>query len=589
MDQVAQIREKIDIVALISEFIPVKKAGRNFKANCPFHQEKSPSFVISPERQIWHCFGCGKGGDCYSFLMEYERLEFPEALRMLAARAGITLETTYKDAGISSKKERMYQVNSLAKEFYHYILTKHKAGKNALKYLEERGINSKMIETFGLGFAPSTGSALVRYLLDKKKYTRDDVLEGGLAFLRGAQLTDFFRGRLVFPLIDHRDNVVGFSGRIMSSDNPQAPKYINTKETLVYHKGDHFYGLNVTKEAVKRENQVIIVEGEFDVISCFENGVSNVVGVKGTALTENQVNLLSRFASKITFCFDGDRAGQEAIKRSLSVVEKKGLTPTVIVIPGGKDPDESLKRDQGAFKKAVKEDVGIYDFLVDKAFSENDVETAEGKKKAADQLLPAVAAIKNEIVKEHYLRKIATKLDTSYESVAKQMLRITTRETVPVPKAVTKAKRPKDEVLEEYLLSLIIQSDKPKASLDKALSILSDSMTKERAYQKIMNHLLDHFGDGHVFDSKTFADRLPSELVSSYDTSLLFPLPVFENEDLLHAEVEKVARNLRTLYVQQKMKRLALEIKEKEETGNETDAELLRRDYSSLTSLLEAS
>ena len=589
MDQVAQIREKIDIVALISEFIPVKKAGRNFKANCPFHQEKSPSFVISPERQIWHCFGCGKGGDCYSFLMEYERLEFPEALRMLAARAGVTLETSYKDSGVSSKKERMYQVNSLAKEFYHYILTKHKAGKNALKYLEERGITDKMIETFTLGFAPATGSALVRYLLDKKKYTRDDVLDGGLAFLRGVQLTDFFRGRLIFPLIDHRDNVVGFSGRIMTSDNPQAPKYINTKETLVYHKGDHFYGLNITKEAVKRENQVIIVEGEFDVISCFENGVSHVVGVKGTALTESQVNLLSRYASKITFCFDGDRAGQEAIKRSLSVVEKKGLTPTVIVIPGGKDPDESLKHDAGEFKKAVKNDVGIYDFLLDKAFSENDVESVEGKKKASDMLLPIIANIKNEIVKEHYVRKIASKLDTSHESVARQMQRMVVRETVSTPKPVAKAKRPKDEVLEEYLLSLIIQSDKPRLCLDKALSILSDSMSKERAYQKIMNHLFDHFGEGHAFDSKTFADALPHELVSSYDTSLLFPLPVFENEDLLLTEVEKIARSLRMLYVQQKMKRLALEIKEKEEAGQEDAVELLRKDYSSLTSMLDTS
>lgn len=208
MDQVAQIRDKIDLVSLLGEYITVSRAGKNFKAVCPFHNEKSPSFVISPERQIWHCFGCGKGGDCYTFLMEYERLEFPEALRMLAARAGITLEKQRQPDGFASKKETMYQMNTLAKEFYHYVLTKHAAGKQAMEYLKSRGVTDKIIETFAIGFAPSAGNTLVNYLLNKKQYSKEEIVEAGLAGQQDGRVYDFFRGRVMFPLIDHRDNVL---------------------------------------------------------------------------------------------------------------------------------------------------------------------------------------------------------------------------------------------------------------------------------------------------------------------------------------------------------------------------------------------
>lgn len=419
MDQVSQIREKIDIVAFISEFIPLRKMGRNFKANCPFHGEKTPSFVVSPERQIWHCFGCGKGGDVYTFLMEYERLEFPEALRMLAKRVGVELVTRGQSSELTTQKERLYQINSLAKEYYHYVLTKHSAGKHALEYLKNRGVSQKIIETFMLGFAPGR-NALTKYLISKKKFAVEDLVASGVAFQKGRDTIDFFRGRLIFPLIDHRDNVTGFAGRILDK-NETTSKYINTRETLIYHKGEQFYGLHITKDAIRKANQAIIVEGEFDVISCFENGITNVVAVKGTALTESQVNLLGRFAQKITFCFDGDKAGQEAIKRSLTVVEKKGLTPTVIEIPGAKDPDEALQTNSGLFKKAVREDIGIYDYLFAKTLADVDVQTIEGKKQFSDTLLPVIAAIKNEIIKEHYLKKISSELEISYESIVKEI------------------------------------------------------------------------------------------------------------------------------------------------------------------------
>jgi DNA primase len=586
MDQVSQIREKIDIVALISEFVPLKKAGRNFKANCPFHNEKSPSFVVSPDRQIWHCFGCGKGGDVYTFLMEYERLEFPEALRTLAKRVGIELTSYEQNSGLATQKERLYQINSLTKEYYHYVLTKHPAGKRALEYLKNRGVSDKIIDTFMLGFAPF-GNALTKYLLSKKKFAKEDLVASGVAFSKGSDVVDFFRGRLMFPLIDHRDNIVGFAGRILDN-NDKTSKYINTRETLIYHKGEQFYGLNITKDAIRRENQAIIVEGEFDVISSFEHGVANVVAVKGTALTEAQVNLLGRFAEKITFCFDGDKAGQEAIKRSLAIVEKKGLTPTVIEIPGGKDPDEALKNEPGLFKKAVHEDTNIYDYLFEKTLIAVDIASIEGKKEFTDRMLPVIATIKNEIIKEHFLKKISTEIDTSYESIVRELGKLQQpRPIAPQKEESVKQKRTKEELLEEYLLALIVQSSHPKSALQETMQILSDIMPKDHAYHKIMDHLLSHFERYDHFDGNNFGNSLPKELIATFDTGFLVSLPQFVDEKHEEEELQKVAKQLRRIYIQKKLKALASEIKQKEQEGNEQEASVLQKHYSSLTQLLE--
>lgn len=587
MDEVSLIREKIDIVSLISEFVQLKKAGRNFKAPCPFHTEKSPSFVVSPERQIWHCFGCGKGGDVYTFLMEYERLEFPEALRLLAKRAGVELTSREKNSGLATQKERLYQINSLAKEYYHYVLTKHPVGKRALEYLENRGVSKKVIETFMLGFSPK-GNALAHYLMTKKKYSSEDLVAAGVVFERGRDVVDFFRGRLMFPLIDHRDNVVGFAGRILEKDDSTS-KYINTRETLIYHKGEQFYGLNITKDAIRRSNQAVIVEGEFDVISCFEHGVANVVAVKGTALTESQVNLLGRFAQKITFCFDGDKAGQEAITRSLAVVEKKGLTPTVIEIPGGKDPDEALQKEPGLFKKAVKEDIGIYDYLFEKTLAAVDLESATGKKDFADKLLPVIGTIKNEIIKEHYIKKISSALDTSYESIVRELGKLQQPQRVqPKKESEAKQKRSKEELLEEYLLALIIQNDNPKKILEETMKVLSDIMPKDRAYHKIVDHLLDHFENNSQFNSSSFGDGLPKELAPSYDTGFLLTLPNFIDEKHAREELMKTAQQLKRIYIQKKLRELSLEIKQKDEEGEEDAATILRKRYSELASRIES-
>lgn len=581
MDQASEIREKIDIVSFISDYLPLKKMGRNFKANCPFHTENTPSFVVSPERQIWHCFGCGKGGDAFTFLMEYENMEFPEALRALAKKTGVVLKESDFKQNQYSEKEKIFVLNNLALKYYHYILTDHKAGKKALEYLlEKRKLNKGIIETFEIGFSPNTGSSLSEYLIKKKGYKNKDLILAGLSIERSGRAYDFFRGRIMFPLFDHRGNVTGFSGR--SLDDKEMPKYINTKETSVYHKGSMFFGLNSAKDEIKKKEDAIIVEGEFDAISLFMEGIKNVVAIKGTALTENQVNLLSRFTPKVTLCLDQDSAGFEATRRSLEVIEKKGLTTAIIVLDDAKDPDEAIKQNPNLFKKALKESLGVYDFLIDKFVLENDKKSAEGKKKITDNLLPLISNISNEIIKDHYLKKLSKVIDVSIDSLIKEVdkyIKVTKEENVTIPK---KEKGTRRELLEEYLLSLIIQNENPKKIINENKKSLSDYEFETSSLGKLLERLFVYFENKEKFDNKEFSRGISQELISSYDTSYLFPLPKVSDEQKYESEVKKVIKELLTIYIKDKIKVISDEIRNK---NNEED-ENLKKEFTRLLSLL---
>jgi DNA primase len=547
MDEVSQIRERIDVVSLISEYIPLKKMGRNFKAVCPFHNEKTPSFVVSPERQIWHCFGgCNKGGDVYTFLMEYENLEFVEALRILAKRTGIQLRESNFDAGLSSKKEIIYKLNRVALEFYHYVLIKHEAGKKALIYLtEKRKLDPKLIETFMLGFSPREGTSLSNYLINKKKYKKEDLIEAGLAFYSGPRVVDFFRNRVMFPLFDHRGNVVGFSGRAIEEPY-DGGKYINTRETLVYHKGEMFFGLNTAKEEIKKLDKAIILEGELDVISCFSIGVKNVVAVKGTALTEGQVSLMARFTKNICLCFDKDDAGYTATKRSLLSLEQKGMNITTCMFENAKDADEAIKSDPISFKKFIKKDVPVYDFIFSKTFSLFEKDKVVGKRKISEELLPIFTRISNEIVKEHYLKKLSLDLDVSLDALEKEAVKIEKKEVVKENVFVEKKdKRSRVEVLEDYLMAAIVQQKNLKSILEKHLSIFKDYKFEKDSYRKIMDRLLDFIKDRNEFSAQDFLKVLPKELVESFDSSYLFPLQ--ENEEA-QEYIEKATNELKDIH-----------------------------------------
>ncbi len=554
MDQASDVREKIDIVSFISEYLPLKKAGRNFKANCPFHNEKSPSFMVSPERQIWHCFGCQKGGDAFSFLMQYENMEFPEALRVLAKKAGVELKSFSYDNQAQSEKEKIYSLNKQALKFYQYVLLKHNLGKKALFYLKEkRGLSEKLIETFSLGSSPPSGTALSNYLMNKKGYKKQDLYLAGLAFENGGRTVDFFRGRLMFSLSDHRGNIVGFSARILD-ENSDSPKYINTKETSVYHKGSLFFGLDNAKDEIKKQQQAILVEGEFDVIACFKEGIRNTIAIKGTALTENQVALLSRFTPKITLCLDMDEAGFEAIKRSMPIIEKKSLTTTIVVVPNGKDPDEAIKKNAGAFKKALKEDIGVYDFLIDKFLSLYDKTSSQGKGRIVEEMKPLLSAVENEVVREHYVKKLSKEIDTSIESITKEIDKYQSGKKSEKVAVGTSDKRKRREILEEYLIALIVQSEDLNLALEKANKILEDYKFEIPSYQKIMDFMTAAIKNETKIDSKKISKGLPAELLKSFDSCYLLPLPAFNNEEKYFEDLVKVADELSEVNAREKKK-----------------------------------
>lgn len=586
MDDVEKVKSKLDIVEIIGERIQLKKAGRNFKALCPFHSEKSPSFVVSPERQIWHCFGCQKGGDLFTFLEEYEHITFAEALKEAAARAGVKLSTLPLSSEQDRKRDLIYSLNHLSAQFYNYLLLSHPAGKKALRYLiDERKLSLPLIKTFNLGYAP-TSDALVKYLIGKKKYKEEDLLAAGLAFRRESGVADFFRDRIIFPIIDHRGNVVAFSGRALGAE--QTPKYINTKETPVYIKGNTLYGLNLARDAVKKESKVIIVEGEFDVITAHKEGILNIVAVKGTALTENQIKLLKRFSGKFAFCFDTDPAGTEAQRRSIQLIEKEGITATVITPPSGKDPDELLNENPTAFKKAAHGDTNVYDFIINSAVAQYDKKTSEGKKNILDKTLVYISAIENEVIKEHYLKKLAEALETSFDSIQRQAEKIAAGNT---PSAIEKTTSPKsqlphEEILEIYLLSLIFQSDAPKQRLLAARAALAGVPLSTPSLEKVLLKLEKYQQKDAAFSISDFAKFLPAELHVSLDTAYLATIPEFPNEKSFNRELERTASQVRILAVRKKLKELAAAIRDAENQKDDKKVTSYQEQFNKFSRLL---
>lgn len=579
MDDVDLIKQKVDIAELIGSYITIKKAGRNFKANCPFHNEKSPSFVISPERQIWHCFGCAKGGDIFTFVEEYDRVDFSEALKILAERAGVKLRKNVFRTKEDEKKNRIYEINHLTSQYYHYLLTEHLTGKEALSYVLKRGITEALLNTYNLGYAPRQGNALINFLIKKKGYTKEELLSAGVATIRNGRLYDFFLNRIIFPIQDAQGNIIAFSGRALKEE--ALPKYINTKETPVYIKGDSLFGLYQAKESIRKSNSAILMEGEFDAISSFKEGITNAIAVKGTALTENQIRLIKRFANKIIFCFDTDPAGTEAQRRSIAMIQKEGLTASVVVPPQGKDPDEILKENPLLFKKALKNEINIYDFIIESAKEDKDPSTVEGKKHILSRTLPYLIDIDNEIIKEHYLKKLANLIDASYESVLKESFKIKSPKVEEEP---VKKKEIKDRqsLLEDHLLTLILQSQNPKDAVATATKSLDNISLLTPHAKVIFDTLKEYFITSDALAVSEVNKLLHPSIIPTFDLYFLKPIPNFENNKNQLQEIEKTAINVKHSIVKKLLNDLALKIKEAEKLKDEEELQKLHEEFNGL-------
>ena len=514
VDQVEEIKQKTDIVSLISEHIQLKKAGRNYKALCPFHSEKTPSFMVSPELQMFKCFGCGESGDIYSFLEKYEGMEFREALKLLADRAGVKLIT--RNLGEASEKEKLYQINTLASKFYNYVLLGHPRGKPALDYLtKERGITFETIKTFQLGFSPDVPGVLKRFLVDKKKFTVRDLERVGLVFVQDRLVSDKFRGRIIFPLFDHRGNIAGFSGRVMPTAKSDLAKYINSPETPIYHKSNLLYGLNLSKSEIKEQKEAVFVEGELDMISSWQAGVKNTVAIKGSALTDEQVRLISRFTKKITLALDTDFAGDTAARRGISVAQKQGLEIQVARLGQYKDPDEAVRKNPPEFKKLLKETVNVWDFILDSIFSRFDLKTGEGKAKISSEVVPVLNSIPDKIVQAHYIGIVANRLKVPESAVSEQISQLKeeliSEEEKKIIIPIKKIEKSRRQLLEERLLTLAFQGD-PKILLASNVNGLIATPLTKRICQEY-----EKFSQGHKdFSPSEFTENLPKELMNGF-------------------------------------------------------------------------
>lgn len=562
-DQIEEVKQKTDIVALISEYIQLKKAGRNYKANCPFHGEKTPSFMVSPELQIYKCFGCQASGDCFTFLQEYEGMEFGEALRFLAQKTGVKL-TSFRSTD-SSEKEKILNINSLVGKFYQYFLLNHPVGKEALQYLvKDRGLKMAAIRQFQLGFAPDSPVALKRFLMDKKKFDVKDIERSGIAYPKGNLLIDRFRSRIIFPLFGHRGDLVGFAGRLLpSAKNQDLAKYINTPETPLYHKGNLLYGFNLTKDAVKAKKVAIVVEGELDAISSWQIGIKNVVAIKGSALTDDQVRLLSRFSRKIILALDADFAGDEAARRGVTIANDQGLEVKVARLAKYKDPDEAARFDPEGYKKSLISSIGIWDFLIDLVFSRYDKATGPGKAKISREITPVLASISDKIVRAHYLEIVAKKLGVPLEAVSQQVETAGKKEekTILPEVAVEKEEvRGRRERLEEKLLQLFFQSDPTLLLKRSVIVLIKTSLTK-----RILEEYVLYSQNNQVFNSVEFSRGLPKELLPGFAEMVLKMEEDLEDDPAaIEKEIGIIKSELGILAVKEKMEELAGKIKKTE-------------------------
>jgi len=419
-----QVIDRSDIVELIGNFTALKKAGRNFKALCPFHNEKTPSFVVNPDKQIFHCFGCGAGGNAIGFLMRHEHLEFPEAVRFLANKAGVVVPED--DSAVQSPsrqlREEILKVNALAASFFHGILlTSHEDdAKIARDYLKGRGVLLETVQKFQLGFAPNEWDALLKYL-KSKSITEELMLKAGLVIAREGKngFYDRFRNRIMFPIFDVQSRPVAFGARAMQESD--GAKYINSPETAVYTKGRHMFGLQLTKAAVGKLDRIIVVEGYMDMIMPFINGVENIAASLGTALTIEQIRLVRRYTPNVVMLFDTDAAGQSAIIRSLDLLIDEGMNVRVATLAQDEDPD-SFIRQHGAQEFALRIDRAqpLLDFKFDWLERQYDLKTLEGKSKIAQELLGTIARFKSEVAKYELTRDLAQKLNVPERVLLKQ-------------------------------------------------------------------------------------------------------------------------------------------------------------------------
>ena len=580
MDIVEEIKQRINIEDLIGEYVTLSRAGRNWRGLSPFTNEKTPSFIVSPEKQIWHDFSSGKGGNVYSFIMEMEGLEFKEALRLLAARVGLEneLNNSSNKKGGQIDKERLYSAIDLATKFYQ---VQFKNNDKALSYIfKSRSFNKETALVWRFGYSPNSGTALKDFLI-KKGYTSKELKDAGLIRSNYKNEIDMFRGRLMIPLQDQQGKVIGFTARILD-DNKEVAKYINTPQTILYDKSRHVFGLHLAKESIRKLNYVVIAEGNLDVISSHQVGITNVVATAGTAITTYHLKILSRFTSDIRLSFDSDKAGIAATERAIVLASKLNINLSIIEIKNGKDPDELIRKDPELWLKAIGKNIYAIDWMISRYQEIYDIKTAEGKRKFTDSVLPIINQLTDEIEKEYYLEKVSKLIEINRQAVNQKSKNFEVEKKVlKRPKiALDKSIQTNQEVLKaenRFIALMLIRS--PLRDLLKPIKKL---VFIQEDCKKIFDFLLEN----PDFDFISAAPSLTKFNISVDYVKMLTLLyeELYQKTDLENLYDEAVVLRLRLVREYVKKQKEIIQIKL--ETASEDETSSLMKKVNELNSFL---
>ncbi len=510
--QVEEIKNRIDIADFIGTYTQLKRAGSNFSARCPFHSEKTPSFMVSRAKQLWYCFGaCQEGGDVFKFLMKIEGLEFPEALKILADKAGIELPKY--DKRIESRRNTLLEILKSVTAFYQHELASER-GVIAREYLIKRGLTDAVINEFGLGYAPDSWDALTGALHDKFK--PEDIVGAGIAIRseRNQGIYDRFRHRIMFPIRDIHGNTIGFTSRLLDEKRAEG-KYVNTPETMVYNKSRALYGLDLAREKIRKSDYVVLVEGNMDVITCHQFGMSNVVAASGTALTFDQIRLIKRYAGNVMICFDADPAGENAAKRGIDIALAEGMRVKVVSIPKecGKDPDECIRRSIKTWEAAVRGAKEIMEYYLEKASVRFDIKTANGRAQFVNTLLREVTKLPDLVEQDFWLKRIGEIAHVEEMTLREQMRRSNKeqrtknkeQDSVPYALGPTPLAKSRPELLSERLLAIMLTDpNSGRKIIDSVLPEMLVPSALQELYTKLVLCYTAYNSTSPTFDGANF-------------------------------------------------------------------------------------
>ena len=542
MNEVEEIKDRVDIVELIGAYLTVKKAGVNYKALCPFHSEKTPSFMISPERQTFKCFGCNEGGDIFTFIEKMEGVDFYNALKILADRAGVKLapkSVRYGDREYQpDETTRLFEINDWAARVYHKILLDHPKANKARNYLEKRGLSEKTIEQFQIGYAPNSWDFLIKFL-GQKKYQNKEIFKAGLLVEKpNDEYYDRFRGRIAFPINNIMGACIGFTTRLLedSKGENQSVKYINSAESPIYRKSKILYGLDSAKMAIKDEGTAVVVEGNMDVIACHQAGFKNVVASSGTALTADQLIILSRYAGEIAFSFDQDSAGEQAMKRAVTLALSNDISVKIISLPGAyKDPDEAISASPKNWQEAAKKAKPALEHWIDLLIQKSNVLDVVNKKKIAKEILPVIKDIYSEIEKEHYIKFLSMRLGVSEQSLNQTLNK--TKNTSPEKKTENSIKATHQFNIFERLAGVIWSDINLKSQISnlkfEGIKYQGDDNLMEKFYNNLIADKLSksNFSTQEINQ----LDQISMAIVADFDS---------REEEVIIAEIEYLIKTI---------------------------------------------